>query len=77
MITLQQYDNGYYALYVDDKVRIETPYLFEHRDEVELIIEERNGTKREIEWHIDHIPEDEQFYDEIMQIREKLNFLKV
>lgn len=77
MITLQQYDNGYYALYVDDKVRIETPYLFEQRDEVELIIEERNGTKREIEWHIDHIPEDEQFYDEIMQIREKLNFLKV
>lgn len=77
MITLQQYDNGYYALYVDDKVRIETPYLFEERDEVELIIEERNGTKREIEWHIDHIPEDEQFYDEIMQIREKLNFLKV
>ncbi|MEG8468900.1 hypothetical protein U4P91_19590 [Klebsiella variicola subsp. variicola] len=77
MITLQQYDNGYYALYVDEKVRIETPYLFEHRDEVELIIEERNGTKREIEWHIDHIPEDEQFYNEIMQIRKKLNFLKV
>ncbi|HBR5712697.1 hypothetical protein AAHC53_23435 [Klebsiella variicola subsp. variicola] len=77
MITLQQYDNGYYALYVNDKVRIETPYLFEQRDEVELIIEERNGNRREIEWHIDHIPEDEQFYDEIMQIREKLNFLKV
>lgn len=77
MITLQQYDNGYYALYVDDKVRIESPYLFEHRDEVELIIETRDGKRREIEWHIDHIPEDEPFYDEIMQIREKLNFLKV
>lgn len=77
MITLQQYDNGYYALYVDDKVRIETPYLFEERDEVELIIEERNGNSREIEWHIDHIPEDEEFYEEIKQIKDKINELSL
>lgn len=34
MIILQQYDNGYYALYVDDKVRIETLYIFETLDEI-------------------------------------------
>ncbi|MDQ6443037.1 hypothetical protein [Klebsiella quasipneumoniae] len=77
MITLQEYEHGFYILYVDSKVRIESPYLFEERYEVELIVETRDGKRREIEWHIDHIPEDEQFYDEIMQIREKLNFLKV
>ncbi|EOY0875432.1 hypothetical protein ACP1HW_004570 [Klebsiella pneumoniae] len=69
MITLLQYDNGYYALYVDDHVRIETPYLFETRDEIELMIETRDGTKREIEWHIDHIPEDEEYYHEIDSLR--------
>ncbi|WP_049155016.1 hypothetical protein [Klebsiella variicola] len=73
MITLQQYDNGYYALYVDEKVRIETPYLFEERDEVELIIEECNGTKREIEWHIDYIPEDEMYYNEIQKLIKTIN----
>ncbi|MBF8474304.1 hypothetical protein FMJ45_25600 [Klebsiella michiganensis] len=77
MITLQQYDNGYYVLYVDEKVRIETPYLFETRDEIELIIELRNGKRREIEWHIDHIPEDEEFYEEIKQIKEKINELSL
>ncbi|EMQ1182344.1 hypothetical protein R9W25_000106 [Klebsiella variicola] len=77
MITLQQYDNGYYALYVDEKVRIETPYLFETRDEIELIVELRDGTRREIEWHIDHIPEDEQFYDEIKLIKDKINELSL
>ncbi|HCB0057372.1 MULTISPECIES: hypothetical protein [Klebsiella] len=77
MITLQEYEHGFYILYVDNKVRIESPYLFEERDEVELIVETRDGKRREIEWHIDHIPEDEQYYDEIMQIREKLDFLKV
>ncbi|MBG2586421.1 hypothetical protein I4544_09195 [Klebsiella michiganensis] len=77
MITLQQYDNGYYVLYVDGKVRIETPYLFETRDEIELIVELRDGTRREIEWHIDHIPEDEQFYDEIKPIKDKINELSL
>ncbi|RWT36260.1 hypothetical protein DN619_31660 [Klebsiella michiganensis] len=77
MITLQQYENGYYVLYVDEKVRIETPYLFETRDEIELIIELRNGKRREIEWHIDHIPEDEEFYEEIKQIKDKINELSL
>jgi hypothetical protein len=77
MITLQQYDNGYYVLYVDEKVRIETPYLFETRDEIELIIELRNGKRREIEWHIDHIPEDEEFYEEIKLIKDKINELSL
>ncbi|MCI4449758.1 hypothetical protein [Klebsiella variicola] len=69
MITLQQYDNGYYALYVDDKVRIETPYLFETLDEVELIVETRDFKKREIEWHIESIPLEEQYYHEIDSLR--------
>lgn len=77
MITLQQYENGYYVLYVNEKVRIETPYLFETRDEIELIIELRNGKRREIEWHIDHIPEDEEFYEEIKQIKDKINELSL
>ncbi|MGI1608027.1 hypothetical protein ACKQC9_27300 [Klebsiella michiganensis] len=76
MITLQQYDDGFYVLYVDERVRIESPYLFETRDDIELIIEERNGYRREIEWHIDHIPEDEPYYNEIEQLKEKLDFLK-
>lgn len=73
MITLEKYDNGYYILLVNDKVRIESPYLFETRDEIELIVELRDGTRREIEWHIDHIPEDEEFYEEIKLIKEKIN----
>lgn len=77
MITLQQYDNGYYVLYVDEKVRIETPYLFETIDEVELIVELRDGSRREIEWHIDHIPEDEKYYNEIKQIKDKINELSL
>ncbi|HDS8977228.1 TPA: hypothetical protein QHR34_004071 [Raoultella ornithinolytica] len=77
MITLEQYDNGYYVLYVDEKVRIETPYLFETKDEIELIVEQRNGTRREIEWHIDHIPEDEEFYEEIKLMRNKIDELQI
>ncbi|WP_142631667.1 hypothetical protein [Raoultella ornithinolytica] len=69
MITLQQYDNGYYALYVDDKVRVETPYLFETLDEIELVIETRDFKKREIEWHIDYIPQDEEYYHQIDSLR--------
>lgn len=69
MITLQQYDNGYYALYVNDNVRIETPYIFETLDEVELIIETRDFKTREIEWHIESIPLEEQYYHEIDSLR--------
>ena len=69
MITLQQYDNGYYALYVDDKVRIETPYIFETLDEIELIVETRDFKKREIAWHIEHIPKYEEYYNEIDSLR--------
>lgn len=69
MIILQQYDNGYYALYVDDKVRIETLYIFETLDEIELIVETRDFKKREIAWHIEHIPQDEEYYNEIDSLR--------